>query len=243
MTDRQVHHAAEFVAAHAVLLLGAAVVAALASLAAVLGIVRLLDRYRGTLERGVRVAVRYLRGIEMVDWSVQRARGLVPTGYLALHLTFGLALTAAVSGFVVIAEDVVGGGELAAFDVAFARALQEATTPAWLRFFAAVSWFGEREVVAIVAAAVAVWLLVKNDLVLAGGWIAAQAAGGLLNLALKEAFERTRPEFADPALAASSWSFPSGHVMGTFIVVALAATSSRGSCAPGGPPLRSSPLH
>ena len=41
--------------------------------------------------------------------------------------------------------------------------------------------------------------------------------GGLLNRVLKETFERTRPEFADPVLAASSWSFPSGHAMGTFI--------------------------
>ena len=39
----------------------------------------------------------------------------------------------------------------------------------------------------------------------------------MLNRVLKEAFERTRPEFADPVLAAASWSFPSGHAMGTFI--------------------------
>jgi len=39
----------------------------------------------------------------------------------------------------------------------------------------------------------------------------------LLNRVLKETFERTRPEFAEPMLAASSWSFPSGHAMGTFV--------------------------
>jgi undecaprenyl-diphosphatase len=53
------------------------------------------------------------------------------------------------------------------------------------------------------------------------GWVAAHAGGGLLNLTLKRAFERTRPEFADPLLAASSWSFPSGHAMGTFILCGL----------------------
>ena len=58
-------------------------------------------------------------------------------------------------------------------------------------------------------------------MLLAAGWIAAQAGGGLLNLTFKETFERTRPEFADPILAASSWSFPSGHVMGTFILCGL----------------------
>jgi undecaprenyl-diphosphatase len=51
--------------------------------------------------------------------------------------------------------------------------------------------------------------------------VAAQAGGGLLNLILKSTFERTRPEFSDPLLAASSWSFPSGHAMGTFILCGL----------------------
>ena len=39
---------------------------------------------------------------------------------------------------------------------------------------------------------------------------------------LKASFARTRPEFADPVLAASSWSFPSGHAMGTFVLAGLA---------------------
>ena len=60
-------------------------------------------------------------------------------------------------------------------------------------------------------------LLVRRRMLLALAWVGAQAGGGLLNRVLKEAFERTRPEFADPVLAASSWSFPSGHAMGTFI--------------------------
>ena len=42
-----------------------------------------------------------------------------------------------------------------------------------------------------------------------------------MNQVLKETFERTRPEFADPVLAASSWSFPSGHAMGTFILCGM----------------------
>ena len=40
---------------------------------------------------------------------------------------------------------------------------------------------------------------------------------------MKETFERTRPEFADPLLASASWSFPSGHAMGTFILFGLGA--------------------
>jgi membrane-associated phospholipid phosphatase len=58
-------------------------------------------------------------------------------------------------------------------------------------------------------------------MLLALGWVAAQAGGGLLNRVLKETFQRTRPEFADPMLLASTWSFPSGHAMGTFILCGM----------------------
>jgi hypothetical protein len=94
-------------------------------------------------------------------------------------------------------SDVVTGGAFAAFDVAFARALGATVTPPWERLFAAVSWLGEWEVVAAAVLAVAVHLFVSDKPVLATGWLAAQAAGGALNLALKATFERTRPESAD----------------------------------------------
>jgi undecaprenyl-diphosphatase len=76
-------------------------------------------------------------------------------------------------------------------------------------------------VLASAAADVALRLWLANGALLAVAWLAAQAAGGVLNLVLKETFERTRPAFADPLLAASSWSFPSGHAMGTFILFGL----------------------
>ena len=142
-------------------------------------------------------------------------------GSLALHLTLGLALTAAVTIFVILVEEVAAGGPVAAFDVAFARALWNTTTPGWQRIFAVVSWLGSRGVLGAAALLVAAALLLRQHTLLAIGWIGAQAGGGVLNMVLKETFERTRPEFADPMLALSSWSFPSGHAMGTFIVCGL----------------------
>jgi membrane-associated phospholipid phosphatase len=94
-------------------------------------------------------------------------------------------------------------------------------TPGWRRFFAIVSWLGEFPVIALATVAVAVPLRRRYGTVVAAAWIAAQAGGGLLNLALKGAFERAQPEFADPLLASSSWSFPSGHAMGTFVLWGL----------------------
>jgi membrane-associated phospholipid phosphatase len=221
MTDPEVGRAATFLAAHAVLLLGIGVLTALASLAAVVGVIHVLRRYRDGVRRAFASLVRQARAVGVIDRAITRTTTLVPSGYLALHLTLGLVLTGAAAVFVAIAEDVIGGGEIAAFDLAFARALKDTASPRWEQFFATVSWLGEREAIAAATLIVAVALLRRHGTLLAAGWVAAQAGGGLLNLALKSAFTRTRPEFADPLLAASSWSFPSGHAMGTFILCGL----------------------
>jgi undecaprenyl-diphosphatase len=133
-----------------------------------------------------------------------------------------MALTVSVVTFAAIAEEVAGGGALAAFDLAFAQALQQATAPGWQRLFALVSWLGSAPVLAVAAGIVAVGLFRHRRPMLAGVWIAGQAGGGLLNLALKQVFARTRPEFADPLLV-PGWSFPSGHAMGTFVFFGLGA--------------------
>jgi undecaprenyl-diphosphatase len=221
MIDSEVRQAAALVAEHAVLLLGLGIVAALIALTLVAGVVRVLGEHREDLRAVFTWLLGHARRIEVVDRSLTRATPFVPSGYLALHLTLGLVLTAAAAVFVVIAEEVIGGGDIAAVDVAFAAALRDTATPGWERFFAAVSWLGQGQVIAVLTLVAAVILYVRHGPIVAGGWMAAQAGGGVLNLTLKRAFERTRPEFADPMLAASSWSFPSGHAMGTFILVGL----------------------
>jgi len=59
------------------------------------------------------------------------ARVVVPTRYVALHLILGLVATAAIIGFIVIAEEVVAGRTIAAFDRAFADALRTNMSPRW----------------------------------------------------------------------------------------------------------------
>jgi undecaprenyl-diphosphatase len=221
VSDPEVRQAAELVAAHAIPLLGLGLLAALAAFGAVIAAVRLASGHRDTLAGGFAFVVELARRIAPLDAAFTQARAFVPSGYLALHLTLGLVLTVAATIFVVIAEDAVGGGELAAFDTALARALQDAASPGWRRFFAVVSWLGERGAIAVATAAIAVVFIRRHEGVVAAWWVAAQAGGGVLNLVLKQTYQRTRPEFADPMLAASSWSFPSGHAMGTFVLCGL----------------------
>ena len=222
MTQRELEQAAEFLAGRAIVLLGVGIAAALLSLAAALLIVAVLRRHRDTLRGMIVALVRRLRRIPRIDRAVERAGALVPSAYLVVHLALGLILTAAAAVFVVIAENAIGGGTVAAFDVAFARALRRATSAQWEQVFAVVSWLGEREVLAVASAILAVVLFIRYDVVMAGGWIAAQGGGALLNAILKQTYARIRPEFADPTLAASSWSFPSGHAMGTFVLCGVA---------------------
>jgi membrane-associated phospholipid phosphatase len=204
MSDTQIQHTAEYLASHALVLLGLGIVSAVGSLVAIAVLVQVL-----------RIAP--LRRL------AASARTVIPLGPLALHLTLGLTVTAAVAIFVILAENIAAGRALATFDVAFARALREATTPGWERTFIFVSWLGSGPVLTVATALAAVGLWKTNRSLLAAWWIGAQAGGGILILILKGTFERSRPEFANPLHLPSSWSFPSGHVMATFIFCALAS--------------------
>lgn len=221
MTNGEIERVAGFLAAHAILFLAAGIVLAIIALASVVGAIHLLRGYRDRIRRTFISALDYARQFDVFERSLTRSRAFLPGPYLAVHLILGLAVTAAVTVFVVIAQDVVGHGATVTFDLAFARALRDSATPRWTRMFTIVSWLGSGYALAVATALVAVYLGRQHDRLAVLGWTAAQAGGWLLNYALKAAFERTRPSFADPLLAASSWSFPSGHAMGTFILLGV----------------------
>ena len=217
MPDHEVERAAQFLATHALLLLGTGILAAVASIAAIVWATYLAARFRPLAQSIAAALATRLQEREIARRLFGHARGLAPSAYLSLHLTLGLLMAVAVAVFATLAEEALVAGEMATFDVAFARALHDGRSAEWQRTFSVVSWFGTREVLATATVAVVVVLLFRQQTLLAFGWAVAQAGGGLLNRVLKETFERARPEFADPMLAASSWSFPSGHAMGTFI--------------------------
>src|SRR5688572_2746198 len=125
MSDPDAQRAAEFLATHAVLLLGVGLLAAVASVVTIIIVVRIAARFQGSLLRGFTSAVKYARRFGVLDRLVARAGGLIPGAYLGMHLTLGLLLTVIVIMFVALAEEALAGGEMAGFDVAFARALQK----------------------------------------------------------------------------------------------------------------------
>lgn len=146
-----------------------------------------------------------------------------PRTYLVGHLALGLALTVASVAFFIVAEDVVAGRQLAAFDLAFAQALRADVSPGWRTAFRFLTWLGSGPAIVGMAGAV-LWILLKKGYSLfAIMWAISQGGSALLNYTMKVAFARARPEGADPLLYSSGWSFPSGHAMATLVLCEVGA--------------------
>jgi membrane-associated phospholipid phosphatase len=220
--DPDVTRAAQTLADHALVFLVLAIAIIGLALGALVLAVRLARRHQAHL-------------IELWTWvfnlaclvpGARRALGalrrVVPSTYVAIHLLLGLVATAAVIGFAVIAEEVMAGSTVAEFDRAFAEALHKEASPFGREAFRRITWFGSGIVLAIAASVIAVILLLRRRHVLATGWIIAQAGAGLLVITLKSAFARNRPALPDAELL-TSWSFPSGHALGTFVFCGMSA--------------------
>ena len=156
-------------------------------------------------------------------WSFV-ARRFAATEYLGLHLTIGLLLSlGALWLFGGIAEDIIHHDPLTQFDLTIADAFYRHASPMGVAIAKAVSLLGSPGFIAVWGLVVAGLLLVQRQYLLLGGWVAAVAGGGLLDVALKRVFHRTRPIWDVPLLTARGWSFPSGHAMGSLVAYGMLA--------------------
>jgi membrane-associated phospholipid phosphatase len=149
-------------------------------------------------------------------WSFV-ARRFARGEYLGLHLTVGLAISLiGLWVFAAITEDVIHHDPITRFDLALLDWLQAHATPAGHVIARIVSELGSALAMAALALAVAVLFAVRREGLLLEGWLTAFLGGELLNQALKRAIQRPRP-FHSAILSSQSWSFPSGHAMGSLI--------------------------
>jgi membrane protein DedA with SNARE-associated domain/membrane-associated phospholipid phosphatase len=152
------------------------------------------------------------------------ARRFAATEYLGLHLTIGLVLSlGALWLFGGISEDIIHRDPLTQFDLTIADAFHRHATPTGVAIAKGVSLLGSPGFIAAWGLVVVGMLLVRRQYLMLGGWIAALAGGGLLDLALKGVFHRTRPTWDVPLLTARAWSFPSGHAMGSLVAYGMLA--------------------
>lgn len=137
--------------------------------------------------------------------------------YLGLHLTIGLVVSlAGLWLFGAITEDVVHHDPLTQLDMTLLKWLQAHATPTGSAVATAITVLGSPVTLTALAVGVGCVLAVRQQWIVLGGWGAAFAGAGLLTEVLKLVIRRPRP----PAAATFheySWSFPSGHALGSLI--------------------------
>jgi len=138
--------------------------------------------------------------------------------YLGLHLTIGFVISvAALWLFGAITEDVIHHDPLTQFDVTLLDWVRARATPAGYAIASAISLLGSPVTQTILALGMGFFFAARREWILLGGWLTAFAGGGLLNTVLKLVIRRPRPPYAAAFLHHASWSFPSGHAMGSLI--------------------------
>src|SRR6266566_1031616 len=179
---------------------------------------RLVERTQLGWQRALTTAgLKQLQARYPRAWTFVAAR-FARGEYLGLHLTIGLVIS--VAGlwlFGGITEDVIHHDPLTQFDVTLLNWVHARATPAGYAIFDAISLLGSPATISVLALVVGLLLAARRQWILLGGWLAAFAGGGLLAEALKVVIRRPRPPYAAGFLHHYSWSFPSGHAMGSLI--------------------------
>ena len=150
---------------------------------------------------------------------------LPPGSYLGLQLSAGVAVMLGASWlFGGIAEDVVTGDPLTLVDVWLAQWLHAHADPQVTRFMLIVSRLHDPWVLSLVMLCLAAALLYRRNWVWLLSVLLAIPGGMLLNVLVKQAFQRARPTFDDPVLTLLTYSFPSGHAVGATLFYGVLAT-------------------
>ena len=176
---------------------------------------RVVELSRGGLGR-LRVHASRFPAPRMVSSAWQLVRRL---GLQAL-LSVAFAISASMV-FLEIADEISPEEDLGQFDVALSAAIGRHASDEQLRTFALLTHLGDRAFLIALVIVVAALLIWRRQRFMAAAWVVASALGGLLNIALKAIFARSRPEFVHGFATADGWSFPSGHSSGSMIVYGL----------------------
>ena len=154
-------------------------------------------------------------------WTFVGSR-LTPGGYLGLHFTLGLLFSAlALGAFGFVAYDVFRRDQLVRMDRTVVTALR-AALPDFLEPLKVVTFFGNGTTIGVLALAIGAVLLIIKRRALLLAFFGAIIGAGLLESGLKLIFRRPRPSEALIDLP-SSWSFPSGHALGSLVTYGMIA--------------------
>jgi membrane-associated phospholipid phosphatase len=146
------------------------------------------------------------------------AKWLSPEGYLGLHLVVGF-LVAIVAGllFNFMADIVFGSPSTIAADAHAQEVARSVSSPFLDRLAFALAFLGSSPSLTVLSIAIGAVLLKVKARRRFAAFAATMAGGGLLNVLLKNYFQRPRPEDSHWLATVSGFSFPSGHSMGAML--------------------------
>ena len=172
----------------------------------------------------------------MGDPLARRRRTIVPWAHRFLAARFdhtsqvGVGLTISVVVFALavwalsgLLDAVLDNEWLVRMDRTVESWFHARATVAGLGVFNAVTQLGSPIGVAVVVALVALYLWRAGTPLLLWAWLGTNAGGAMIEYLLKTTVHRTRPQYAAAYLHGHSYSFPSGHTMGSTICYLLLA--------------------
>ena len=155
--------------------------------------------------------------------SPQQARHWLPLGALATSALFGAIFCVLLTlGFAWLAKGVFSDRFVAIDDgvITWLHNYWGSAADNFMLFFTTI---GEVWVLGPLIAVAAYALTRNGRWIDAAGLVLAGVGEGLLNLLLKNIFERARPNLFDGPIHLTTYSFPSGHAMGSIVVYGMLA--------------------
>jgi undecaprenyl-diphosphatase len=141
-----------------------------------------------------------------------------------LQSRLGLAIfVGSAFAFLLLAYQVVSQGSAAGIDLRLAQWLHAHASPALTDALLAVTQMHAPAGIAVLAAGMAVYMALKRDHYWLLAVLLTMPAGMILNVLLKNLFERNRPVFDSPLVVLATYSFPSGHAAYSTMLYGLLA--------------------
>jgi undecaprenyl-diphosphatase len=146
-------------------------------------------------------------------------------GIWGRHLLIGVVVfTAMTLLLAAISDEVVKGQPLTVIDAQLSSWLDKNRTSSLVIFFKLVTLLGSTFVATLLSCVVGIYLLMRGQRYWFTTFVLSVVGGVVLNRQLKIVFQRTRPQFDDPIMTFTGYSFPSGHtITATVLYGCLAA--------------------
>lgn len=149
---------------------------------------------------------------------------MLKSRFLSLHLTLGpVVLLGSLFLFCVIAENVMNGNTLTSLDNQIAQWLHAHSTPILTQCLLILTHLHDPISISFMVALLASFLIWKKKWYEVIAVLLAIPGGMLLNLLVKQVFQRARPTFEESLIMLTTYSFPSGHVAATTLFYGMLA--------------------